>query len=859
MRFYRALLHLYPRSFRAEYGDELATVFATHRRDARGLLGAIQTWMLAIADVVPNALAVHADILVADLRLALRQLRRAPGFAITAVLVVALGVGANTAAFSVADFVLIRPLPFPHPEQLVKVWEATPGYGQLEASPGNFRDWKAGARAFSAMGAFTPNAVNLAGRGEPRRLQAASMTADVLPLLGAKAYAGRIFAASDTLAGTAAIISYDLWQTQFGGDASVIGRRVTLDGKPSEIIGVMPPDFHFPTRDVAIWRTLAFSSEDFEDRSNTYLQVIGRLAPSATIDQARMELGLIATRLEREFPKDNAKTGAAVFQLGKEMSERSRVMLLALCGAAFCILLLACANLGNLLLARAVARERELAVRAALGAGRERLVRQIITESALLSALGGVAGVLIAIAAVPMLTRLIPAQLPISQQPSIDLRVLAFAGLLVLITGFAFSVLPALSASSAKSSAALRDDSRAGGGAKQRVRSLLVIVEVTGSVVLLITSGLLVRAMWRIQSIDPGFRTENVLTLRTALPWPKYEGQVARNRYYDDVLAGVRAIPGVRTAAFTSGVPISMQGGVWAITLRGEESVRDFSNTASLRYTTPQYFSTLGIPIKQGRDVDVTDTPDRPIVAVVSESFAKKYWPNEPALGKHFNVAFKDRVVVGVVGDVRVRGPERVSEPQVYLPYRQQDSASLIYYTPKDLVIRTTASTASVVRAVREIVRQADPVQPISDVHTMEEIVSDETASRAAQLRVLGILAAIALLLSAVGIHGLLSFTVSRRVREIGVRVALGAQSAQVARMVLLEGVMLAIAGIIPGIAIAYAAGRAMQALLAGVTPGDPATFTIAVVLCAGTTILGCLRPARRAARVDPMTALRAD
>jgi predicted permease len=391
------------------------------------------------------------------------------------------------------------------------------------------------------------------------------------------------------------------------------------------------------------------------------------------------------------------------------------------------------------------------------------------------------------------------------------------------------------------------------------VRSLLVIVEVAGSVALLISSGLLVRAMWRIQSVDPGFRTEKVLTLRTALPWPKYEGPTARNRYYDQVLDGVRAIPGVRSAAFTSGVPMSMRGGIWPIQLRGDESVRTAENSASLRFVTPQFFASLGIPIKQGRDVEITDMLDRTMVAVVSESFARHFWPNEPAIGKHFKSAFSDRTVVGVVGDIRTRGLEQESEPQLYLPYRQQDSASLIYYTPKDLVIRTDVSSASVLRAVREIVRQADPLQPISDVQTMEEIVASQTASRAAQLRVLAILAVIALLLSAVGIHGLLSFTVSRRSREIGVRVALGAQSAQVARMVLFEGVLLAVGGLIPGVAIAYAAGRGMQALLAGVTPGDPLTFSIAVLLCAATTILGCMRPAARAARVDPMTALRSD
>jgi predicted permease len=506
-----------------------------------------------------------------------------------------------------------------------------------------------------------------------------------------------------------------------------------------------------------------------------------------------------------------------------------------------------------------VSRERELAVRAALGAGRERLVRQIITESALLSVLGGIAGVIVAISAVPMLSRLVPSSLPIAEQPTVDLRVMAFAAVLVLLTGLAFSVFPALRASSAKSSRALREDSRSGGSGKQRVRSILVAVEVAGSVVLLISAGLLVRAMWRIQATDTGLRTSNVLVVLTALPSPKYDPPSARDRYFADVLNGVRAIPGVQSAAYTTGVPMSMRGGIWPVIMNGDETVRNAENSASVRFATSQYFATLGIPLKQGRDIADTDTPDRTEVVVVSESFVKKYFPTELPLGKRFKIALKERTIVGVVADVRVRGLEQASEPQVYLPSRQQDSASLSFYTPKELVIHTTSSMASVTSATRAIVKAIDPMEPISSVQTMEQIVANETASRAAQLRVLWILAGIALLLSGIGIHGLLSFTVSRRAREIGVRVALGAQSGQVAGMVLREGVVLAILGTVPGVIIAYIGGRAMQSVLAGVTPSDPLTFVVAVVLCGGTTILGSLRPARQAASVDPMMAIRAE
>ena len=858
MRFYRALLFLYPASFRSEYRDELLDAFTMRRAASGGLFGAVANVVAAIADVVPNAIAAHWDILRQDLRYTLRGLRQSPGFAFTAMLVVALGVGANTAAFSVADFVLFRPLPFPQPDRLMLLWERTPGY-QMELSPGNYADWKAQSKSFSSMGAYFTNAVNLTGSGEPRRIETTRVTSDLFSTLGAHAFAGRLFAASDTVAGESLVISHDLWQTQFGGDPAVIGKSVQLDGKPHTIIGIMAPDFHFPNRDIEIWKTLQFTAEDLAPRNDNFINVVGRLKAGVTVDAARAELSLIAKRLEERFPVDNKETGAAITALSEQLSERARLLLLALCGASLCILLLACANLGNLMLARAVARERELAVRAALGAGRERLVRQIATESILLSMLGGIASVFVAFLAVPTLARLVPNSLPIAQQPAVDPRVLAFAGLFVLLTGLAFSLAPAMRAGGSTSFTGLRNDSRSGGGSRQRARSVLVVIQVMGSVVLLISSGLLVRAMWRLQAVDPGFRVENILTASTALPWPKYESPRARQAFYDNVLGHLKATPGIQAAAYISFLPMVMRGGIWPVVLNGAEATRSAANTASLRFITPEFFSALDIPVTLGRRLDESDDNSRTDVAVVSESFVKKYWPTETPIGKRFTFAGRQRTVAGVVGDIRVRGLEQTSEPQVYLPYKQVDSASLIGYTPKSLVVRSTLPVASLVPAIRRIVHDADASQPISDVRTMEEIVANETASRRAQLRVLMILAALALALSAVGIHGLLSFTVSRRSREIGVRMALGAESARVRRMVMREGLVLALAGIVPGAALAYAAGRAMQTLLVGVSPADTTTFATAIALCTATTIFGCLRPAVRASRVDPITAMRVD
>jgi putative ABC transport system permease protein len=545
--------------------------------------------------------------------------------------------------------------------------------------------------------------------------------------------------------------------------------------------------------------------------------------------------------------------------LRDELPAKSRTLLLALCGAAMCILLLACANLASLLLARAIARGREIAVRAALGAGRERIVRQLATESILLALIGGAAGVVVARMAIPALARLVPESLPIAGQPALDGRILLFAALIVALTGLAFGIVPAMRAGGAGGLADLRAGARAGGGRKQRARGVLVAIELATSVVLLVSSGLLMRTMWRLQSVDPGFRTDSVITMQTALPWDKYALTQHRIDFYSRVLAGVRSLPGVSAASYITVAPMTWGGGIWPVGIHGAAVVRDDNSTASLRFATPGFFSTMGIPLRRGRDMQESDDMSRQLVAVVSESFAKRYWPNEDPIGKRFAFAFHERTVVGLVGNVRNRGLERPSEPQVYLPARQVEDSSLTFYAPKALIIRALMPLPTLLPSVRAIVRGIDPEQPISAAQMMAEVVADQTASRVAQLRVLGVLAIVALLLAGVGIHGLLAYAVSSRTQEIGVRLALGARSGTIARMLLREGLLLAGAGIVPGVAIAYAGGRAMQSLLVGVDPWDPPTVVGAVALCVITTLVGCVRPALRACRVDPIAALRSD
>ncbi|MEJ7813516.1 MAG: ADOP family duplicated permease, partial [Gemmatimonadaceae bacterium] len=670
MRFYRALLRLYPAGFRAEYRHELCATFAERMREHSGPLAPLLIALAALGDVVPNALAVHWDILRQDLGYAVRSLRRTPGFAITAVLVVALGVGANTAAFSLADFVLLRPLPFPEPDQLVKLLQRTP-QGTNQLSPANYRDWKGVTRSVKGMGAYTRRAMNLVGTAEPRRLETAQMTPELFQVLGVASLAGRVFTPADSTNGQVVVLGYPLWQTQFGGDARIVGSVVRLDGTPYTVIGVMPATFRFPNRDAEAWTPLLLREDDFVDRTDTYIEGIARLRDGVSIEQLQGELAVISARLERQYPKENKDLGAAAFGLRDELSERARLLVLALCGAALCILLLACANLASLLLARATHRARELAVRAALGAGRERLVRQLVTESLGLAVIGGVVGVAVAVAGVPLLARLVPSTLPTAEQPSVDLRVLLVAAVLVTLTGLAFGVGPAVRAGRSRALDALREGVRAGGGRTQRIRAGLVITEVAASVVLLISSGLLLRAVMRIQATDPGFRAENVLTLRTALPRPKYDVTARRDQFYSRVLGDIRALPGVQGAAYITGLPLSMRGGIWEVEIAGDAAPADVSNTVSLRFVTPQFFSTLGIPLRDGRDVTESDTRESPFVAVVSASFAKRHWPNESAIGKRITVALNERTVVGVVGDVRVRGLERSSEPQMYLPSGQ--------------------------------------------------------------------------------------------------------------------------------------------------------------------------------------------
>jgi predicted permease len=864
MRFYRLLLLFYPASFRGEYRDELCAVFTARRQRTTGLAPVASLWVHAIGDVLVNAARVHWDILRQDLRYARRSLARTPGFAVTAVLVTALGIGANTAVFSLTDQVFLRPLPYVDADRLVKVWENVPGYTRMETSAPNFRDWRRMSMSFSTIGAFTGLAMNLVGATEPKRLEGATVGADVIRMLGVPPQIGRIFTDDDDKAGApqTVILSYALWRSEFGGRADVLGTRVRLDDAEHVVIGVMPAAFVFPTRETQIWTPLQLDPED-TDRDNNYLHVLARLKPGVSLAAAQAEMNVVTEQLERAYPKENRRTRATVHLLRDQVPSQNRLMLFALTGASLCVLLIACTNLASLLLARVLKRRRELAMRTALGAGRERLVRQLLTESLVLSTIGGLLGIAVAVAAVPLLARLVPPTLPVAEASAIDPRVLIFAAIITLATGIGFGVVPALRVASDRDLSGLREGSRGGAGRRtERLRALLVAAEVAASVVLLISAGLLIRALWRVQAVDPGFSTAGVITVQTPLSLEKYAATGRRVDLYSRILSEVRALPGVTSAAYISFLPMVWRGGIWPVEVEGPSAIPEDlrgQRAASLRYVTPGFFSTLQIRLRQGRDISESDTQKAPGVAVISESFARRYWPGQDPMGKRFTFAFLPRTVVGVVDDIRVRGLERESEPQVYLSYQQVPDGAIRFYAPKELVVRSSVDPATLVPMVRAIIRTVDPDLPIAAVRTLQDVVETDTASRATQLRVLTAFAALSLLLAGVGLHGLLSFAVSQRVPEISLRMALGARRGDVLTLILRQALILAVCGAIVGMALAYAAGRWMQGLLFGVQPGDLVTFSTAAGVALLLTISGSLFPALRAVRVDPATVLRSE
>lgn len=808
-----------------------------------------------------RAIRGQLDTLWQDLIWTQRSLRRSPTFALTAIVVAAIGIGANTAAFTLLDHVLLRPLPFPNSEQLVVLYQTqlTRGNARTVTSPANFLDWQAMSKSFETMGGYTTASVNLSGQGEPQRLEGIAMGAEVLKVLNVAPAVGRNFTNEDMDPGAANVVllSDNLASALFGNAPNALNRGILLDNTPYAVIGVMPGGFSFPTRETQLWLPLQFNQQGRQNRTGLFISVVGRLRPGVSVDQARAEMGLIGQQLESTYPKENGSMGATAVGMQEVISPQSRTLVIAVFAAALCVILITCTNLANLLFARFLSRRQEIATRIAIGAGRERLLRQLLTENSVLAIIGGGLGLLLGWIATPALAQLVPEALPITGLPQMNLRVFGFAALLTLLTCIAFGVGPAfraarqidLNALRAKTSVARRSD---------RLRQALVLAEVACTVVLLIGAGLMAKALWRVQSVDPGFRAPNVLTMRTTLPLPKYGNVEPRTQFYSRVLTKVRALPGVTSASYISFLPMVFRGGIFPVTAPG--TAADTQQTAvqtSIRFVTQDFFTTLSIPMRQGRDISDRDTGEAPSVTVISESLARRLWPNESPIGKQINVAFADRTVIGVVGDISVRGLERTSEPQVYLSSQQVADGALPFFSPKDLVVRTNGNVTSLAPAIRAIVHEVDPDQPVSSVRTLEDVLRSETETRRSQLNVLGTFAVIAFLLAAIGIYGLMSFTVSNRTQEVGVRLALGAQPRNILTMFLRRGLVLGIAGIVIGVPLAYLAARAMAAILFGVKPGDPLIYAGSSLLAMAMALAGSFWPALRAANVDPAVSIR--
>jgi predicted permease len=798
---------------------------------------------------------------IADLRYGTRLLRQSPVFGAIAVLALALGIGANTAIFSTVHVLLLRELPYHDPDRLVMVWEdaSFASFPKNTPAPGNFFEWKAQNRVFTDMAATRGAVANLTADGPPEQVLGRRVTANFFEVLGAPPVIGRAFTnEEDRTNPNLVLISYGLWQRRYSGDPNVVNRSILMNGIKHTILGVMPRDFVFRNRGMDYWAPINFNPAELVNHGSHFLNVVARLKPGVTLEQARDEMNCIARRLQVQYPRENDKVGAVVVPLREEILGRTRLAVLILMGAAGCVLLIACANLASLLLARAVARRREMAVRSALGAGRARLVRQMVTEGVLLSSIGGVIGLALARAGMSLLANLVPVGFSASDGARLDGTVLGFTLAISLLTGVLFSIVPAIQASRIFLNDALRQGGRGDvGGRGATTRDALVVMEVAAALMLLVGAGLLLKTLASLRAIDIGFRSDHLLTMRTILPRNKYREPAQRLAFYDRVMVGVRALPGVENAAFNSTLPFVETGNTQGYTVEGRPTPPGEAGDALLRVGDNQYLATLGVRLVEGRLSDSRDSGTAPLVIVVNETLAKRYWKNETALGHRITLNGRTpvwRTIVGVVKDIRERGYELDMKPGVYIPYPQITDT---WAQPENLVVRTKTDPATLAAAVRRVIADADPEQPVSAVRTMDEILDRDVEDRTQQMTLLGAFAGLALLLASIGLYGVLSYAVTQRSREIGLRMALGATSGSVLRMVVGRGLALTGVGLAIGLALAVVGTRFMKSMLYGVDAFDPATFAgVAALLCAIAGV-ACWVPARRASRLDPIIVLR--
>ncbi len=808
-----------------------------------------------------------------DLRYSLRMLRKDPGFTFVAVLALTLGIGANTAIFSIINTVLLRPLVYREPDRLTLVWASRPGREHDTVSPANFLDWRSQSRTFEEIAGFSNVAFNFLGGGDPERVRGASVSTNFFRALGVSPALGNTFE-TDHNDWKAIVLSHDLWQRRFGSDPGIIGRRLDINDQVYTVLAVMPKDFKWavispspdpPTEHAEFWVPAIKSdipqlgssvTRDLSaSRNMSFMRVVGRLKPGVSIAQAQAEMDAIAARLEEQYPESNTGSGIALVPLARHLVGNTRPALMILFAAVGFVLLIACANAANLLLVRGSARRKEIAIRLALGASRRRLIRQLLVESLTLALIAGGLGILVAMWAVTALASLGPADIPGLREVSIDARVLGFTLLTSVITGLVFGLLPAVQSSRTDLNEALKDGGRASSDSRRAPRNLLVVSEVALALVLLVGSGLLLKSFLLLQRVEPGFDTSNLLTFTLSLPESRYPQPAQKSEMFRQTLERINALPGVVSCGAVLNLPLGGDNITLTLRLEGEPPPPPGQEHAvGFQLASPGYFETMRIPIIAGREFSSTDTREAAGVVIINQTTARRHWPGEDAIGKRIKIGGSDEpwlTIVGIVGDVKHGGLIAEPRAEAYISYLQEPFSFM------DIAVRTEGDPLALVTAVRSELAQVDPNQPIANIRTVDDLLAVSTSRPRFTSILVGIFAALALALAAIGIYGVISYSVTQRTHEIGIRMALGARPGDVFKLVIGQGLALTVASIAIGLAASLALTQFISSQLFAVSATDPPTYLSVSGLLAVIALVACYTPARRATKVDPMIALR--
>src|SRR4051812_5802269 len=898
-RSFALLLFLYPRAFRDRFGDEMLAFYRARRAEARhreGGRGTFRLWRHLVLDILISApierlrsldsqrepMTTTAemevpwsspfyldreetmDALRQDLRFALRTLRARPAFTLIAVITLALGIGATTAIFSVVNAVLLRPMPWPHPERLVLVWGTRDQVKQNGVVFLDYIDWQAQSRSFDALAVMRGQSVNLTGGDQPERIIGSFVSANLFPILGATPEQGRFFTDQETVVATkqpVAVISDDCWRTRFGARPDMIGRTLVLNGVAFTVVGITRPDLHAPLGTPDVWMPIGYypNAGDLELRGRPGVLVVGRLKPGVRVERAQSDLDAISGRLAQLYPATNTGIGANVQPLVDQIVGPVRTPILIVLGGVGIVLLIACANVANLQLARAAARRRELSLRTALGAARTRLVRQLLTESLLLSIIGGALGILIARWGVTVLATQLTSMVPVNGEIALDGSVLLFASAITLGAGLLFGSAPAWQYSRAdvRDALSVRSDAGAPAGRRHSLRGILVAAQLALSVVLLVSAGLLTRSLFALARVEPGFDPSHTMTLQFRLPAAKYKTEAQIAEMFTRTLEQMRGVPGVENAALVRATPLNGNGESYPYVLADKPVANvQAAPTAQLNVVSPGYFATMRIRRLAGRDFTMDDRAGGIPVAIVNEQLAKRSWPNESAIGKRIRLGGADAAwatIVGVVGTVK---HFRLSEDpldQAYVPYMQRP---LIF---TEAVVRATGDPTALASAVRGAIWRVDRDQPVWRVRTLDRVLDEARGGPKLTVWLMAAFAVLALVLAAIGVYGVMSYAVARRTQEVGIRMALGARRTQVLGMVLRDGMRTIGIALAAGLVIAAAATRLIASQLFGVSTMDPLTFTMVPILLGLVALAACYIPALRASRVDPIVALRSE